>query len=75
MHMVFPFKTNDKDPIRRSMSFNFVGKKLFENKIKFVATDGNMKDIWPNPKPASRFIPDEYKNLKDSKMTTCIILR
>ena len=28
MHMVFPFKTNDKDPVRRSMSFNFVGKKI-----------------------------------------------
>lgn len=24
MHFVFPYKTNDKDPIRRSMSFNFV---------------------------------------------------
>ena len=40
---------------------------MFENKIKFVATDGNMKDIWPNPKPASRFIPDEYKKLKRFK--------
>tara|TARA_R100000231_G_scaffold16262_6_gene17157 strand:+ start:652 stop:1335 length:684 start_codon:yes stop_codon:yes gene_type:complete len=40
---------------------------LFENKIKFIATDGNMKDIWPNPKPASRFIPDEYKKLKRFK--------
>ena len=26
-----------------------------------------MKDIWPNPKPASRFIPDEYKKLKRFK--------
>ena len=40
---------------------------MFENKIKFVATDGNMKDIWPNPKPASRFIPEEYKKLKRFK--------
>lgn len=40
---------------------------MFENKIKFVATDGNMKDIWPNPKPASRFVPDEYKKLKRFK--------
>ena len=40
---------------------------MFENKIKFIATDGNMKDIWPNPKPASRFIPDEYKKLKRFK--------
>jgi|TARA_A100001391_G_C5070770_1_gene278193 hypothetical protein len=53
---------------------------LFENKIKFVATDGNMKDIWPNPKPASRFIPDEYKKLKrfkddnlhDPTVKTCV---
>ena len=39
---------------------------MFENKIKFVATDGNMKDIWPNPKPASRFIPEEYKKLREA---------
>ena len=26
-----------------------------------------MKDIWPNPKPASRFIPEEYKKLKRFK--------
>jgi|TARA_R100000278_G_scaffold122923_1_gene110507 hypothetical protein len=53
---------------------------LFENKIKFIATDGNMKDIWPNPKPASRFIPDEYKKLKrfkddnlhDPTVKTCV---
>ncbi len=53
---------------------------MFENKIKFVATDGNMKDIWPNPKPASRFIPDEYKKLKrfkddnlhDPTVKTCV---
>ena len=24
MHFVFPYKTNDKDPTRRSMSFNFI---------------------------------------------------
>lgn len=53
---------------------------MFENKIKFIATDGNMKDIWPNPKPASRFIPDEYKKLKrfkddnlhDPTVKTCV---
>ena len=32
-------------------------------KITFCATDKNMVDIWPHPKPASRFIPDEYKKL------------
>lgn len=39
-----------------------------------------MKDIWPNPKPASRFIPDEYKKLKrfkddnlhDPTVKTCV---
>ena len=53
---------------------------MFENKIKFIATDGNMKDIWPNPKPASRFIPNEYKKLKrfkddnlhDPTVKTCV---
>jgi hypothetical protein len=40
---------------------------MFEKKIKFVATNEDMKDIWPNPKPASRFIPDEYKKLKRFK--------
>jgi|TARA_R110002012_G_scaffold2150_3_gene10302 hypothetical protein len=37
---------------------------LFEKKVTFVATNEGMLDIWPHPKPASRFIPDEYKNLK-----------
>jgi hypothetical protein len=37
---------------------------MLENKISFIATDKSMKDIWPHPKPASRFIPDEYKKLK-----------
>ena len=37
---------------------------MFENKITFCASNKDMLDIWPHPKPASRFIPDEYKNLK-----------
>jgi hypothetical protein len=28
MHFVFPYKTTDKDPIRRSMSFNFEKKDV-----------------------------------------------
>tara|TARA_R100000664_G_C2753672_1_gene141109 strand:+ start:724 stop:1410 length:687 start_codon:yes stop_codon:yes gene_type:complete len=36
---------------------------MFEKKIKFVATNKNYLDIWPHPKPASRFIPEEYKKL------------
>ena len=53
---------------------------MFEKKIKFIATNESMKDIWPNPKPASRFIPDEYKKLKrfkndnlhDPTVKTCV---
>jgi hypothetical protein len=37
---------------------------MFENKIKFVATDKSMVDVWPHPEPASRFIPEEYKKLE-----------
>ena len=32
--------------------------------IKFVATNKDMLDIWPHPKPAVQMIPDEYKKLK-----------
>ncbi len=37
---------------------------MFEKKITFCATDESMVDIWPHPKPASRFVPDEYKKLE-----------
>ena len=37
---------------------------MFNKKIKFVATEEAKKDIWPNPQPASRFIPNEYKKLE-----------
>ena len=37
---------------------------MFENKITFCASNKDMLDIWPHPKPASRVIPDEYKSLK-----------
>jgi len=40
---------------------------MFNIKVTFCATDKNMVDIWPHPKPASRFIPDEYKKLKRFK--------
>ena len=33
-------------------------------KIIFCATDKSMVDVWPHPKPANRFIPDEYKKLE-----------
>ncbi len=37
---------------------------MFEKQIKFIATDKEMLDIWPHPRPASRFIPEEYKKLE-----------
>jgi hypothetical protein len=40
---------------------------LGKSKIKFCATDRNFIDVWPHPKPASRFIPDSYKKLERFK--------
>ena len=40
---------------------------MFEKEIKFCATDESMLHVWPHPKPASRFIPDEYKKLERLK--------
>jgi len=37
---------------------------MLEKKIKFIATDGAMLDVWPHPKPASKFIPKEYRELE-----------
>ena len=37
---------------------------MINKKITFCATNKAMLDIWPHPKPASLFIPDEYKKLK-----------
>ena len=34
------------------------------NKITFCATDGNMVNVWPHPKPAKQVIPEEYKKLE-----------
>ena len=53
---------------------------MFDKKIIFCATDSNMVNIWPNPTPASRAIPKEYKNLPrfnnnnlhDPTLKTCI---
>ena len=33
-------------------------------KITFCATKKEMLEVWPHPKPASRFIPDDYKKLE-----------
>ena len=53
---------------------------MFEKQIKFIATNKDMLDIWPHPRPASRFIPKEYKklerftdgNLHQATLKTCI---
>ena len=53
---------------------------MLDKKITFCATERIMADIWPNPRPASRFIPDEYKKLKrfkddnmhDPTVKTCV---
>ena len=53
---------------------------MINKKIIFCATNKEMLDVWPHPKPASRFIPDEYKklerfvggNIHDPTLKTCI---
>jgi len=53
---------------------------MFEKKIKFTATNKEFLNIWPHPRPASRFIPEEYKklerftdgNLHQATLKTCI---
>ena len=37
---------------------------MLNKKITFCAINKDMLDIWPHPKPASRFIPNEYKKLE-----------
>lgn len=37
---------------------------MFNKKITFCASNGDMLSVWPHPQPASRFIPEEYKKLK-----------
>tara|TARA_R100000988_G_scaffold28404_1_gene14603 strand:- start:500 stop:1186 length:687 start_codon:yes stop_codon:yes gene_type:complete len=36
---------------------------MFSKKITFCATRKDMLEVWPHPKPASHFVPKEYKNL------------
>lgn len=40
---------------------------MINKKITFCATDRNMADVWPHPKPASRYIPEEFKKLQRFK--------
>ena len=54
--------------------------KMFNKKITCCAIDKDMADINPHPKPASHFIPDEYKklerfdkgNMHNPTLKTCI---
>jgi|TARA_R100000008_G_C3536519_1_gene142337 hypothetical protein len=44
--------------------FNILKKiKKKDLEIQFIATDSDMEKIWPPPKPATHFIPQEYKNM------------
>ena len=36
---------------------------MFEKKIEFIATNNEMVDVWPHPKPSTHFVPEEYKKL------------
>jgi len=59
---------------------NLFKNSLTEVQIKFCATEQKMADVWPNPKPASHFVPKEYKdlprfndkNLHSPTVKTCI---
>ena len=43
------------------------GNNMFNKKIKFCIINKDMLDVWPAPKPAAFFIPQEYKDLKRHK--------
>ena len=40
---------------------------MFDKKIKFCPVDKEMRKIWPPPRPANHFIPEEYKKLERHK--------
>jgi len=37
---------------------------MFDKKITFICTDKAFEKIWPHPKPANHFMPEEYKKLE-----------
>ena len=53
---------------------------MIDKKITFCAIRKEMLEVWPLPKPASRFIPEEYKklerfensNMHNPTLKTCI---
>tara|TARA_R100000353_G_scaffold77388_1_gene58584 strand:+ start:741 stop:1427 length:687 start_codon:yes stop_codon:yes gene_type:complete len=40
---------------------------VINKKITFCATEKAMLDVWPHPKPANRFVPEEFKKLERFK--------
>ena len=40
---------------------------MFDKKIKFCPVNKEMRKVWPPPKPANHFIPEEYKKLERHK--------
>jgi len=40
---------------------------MFNKKIKFCPIDQEMGKVWPHPKPANHFVPEEYKELERHK--------
>jgi len=40
---------------------------MFDKEIKFCPINQAMEKVWPHPKPASHFIPQEYKKLERHK--------
>ena len=53
---------------------------MLNKKIEFIITNKDHLDIWPSPKPALKFIPEDYKklgrlsnnNLHDPTVKTCM---
>ena len=51
-----------------------------DKKIQFTAIEEEYVDVWPHPKPAGHFIPDDYiklerhrdKNLHHPTVKTCM---
>ena len=40
---------------------------FFDKEIKFCPIDEDMRKVWPHPKPANHFMPEEYKKLERYK--------
>jgi hypothetical protein len=53
---------------------------MIDKKITFIASNRDFLEVWPHPKPATHFIPEEYKklerhqnnNIQSPTIKTCI---